>query len=114
MRQGAEIEPVGAQRVDGDLLEVLDQLEEVADPGLLTAATPAELGAVTTDLASSDRPVAAATYRLEGSYAAETEWLTATVEVTGRDGETRAATLVFVPTPDGPRLVLLGAAGGPA
>lgn len=90
------------------------RLVEVADPGLLAAATPADLSAVTTDLASADRPVAAATYRLEGSYAAETEWLTATVEVTGRDGASRAATLVFVPTPEGPRLVLLGAAGGPA
>lgn len=86
------------------------RLDEVAVDGLLAAATDEELAVVTSALASPDAPVADATYRLDGSYAESTEWLTATVEVTSTTGSTSAATMVFVPGGSGPALVLFGPA----
>ncbi len=86
-------------------------LGDVVNPELLAGATDADVAAVTTGLAAPDRLVAHATYRLDASYDAETEWLTAGVVVTDRGGADHAATLVFVPTPDGPQLVLFGSAG---
>jgi hypothetical protein len=86
------------------------RLDEVAPPALLATAGAADVLAVTTALASRDRPVATATYRLDASYAGDVEWLTATVEVTDPAGATRAATFVFTPKGDGPELVLLGEA----
>ncbi|MBW3657402.1 MAG: hypothetical protein KY457_02115 [Actinobacteria bacterium] len=89
------------------------RLDDVAVDGLLVAATDEELAVVTSALASPDAPVASARYRLDGSYADATEWLTATVEVTSTTGSTRAATMVFVPGDGGPALVLFGPAEPP-
>lgn len=85
-------------------------LAEVAPTELLAVATADDLAAVTTDLASPAAPVATATYRLDAAYDADTEWITATVEVTDVSGGHHAATLVFVPGDAGPELVLFGPA----
>lgn len=86
------------------------RLGEVAPASLLAAATDADLATITSGLASPDAPVAAAVYRLGTTYHTGPEWLTATVEVTSVDGAVSAATLVFVPGPAGPELVLFGPA----
>ncbi|MBW3619267.1 MAG: hypothetical protein KY461_03420 [Actinobacteria bacterium] len=87
------------------------RLGEVASPALLAAASDGELAAVTSALASSGAPVAAARYRLDAAYEDATEWLTATVEVTRTDGAVTVATMVFVPGASGPELVLFGPGG---
>lgn len=86
------------------------RLGDVAPAPLLAAATDAELASVTSALASPAAPVAAARYRLDAAYEDATEWLTATVEVTGPDGDVTAVMLVFVPGAAGPELVLFGPA----
>lgn len=86
------------------------RLADVAPSGLLAAADPADVAAVTSALASPAGPVASATYRLDAAYHEATEWVTATVTVTSSAGDTGAATLVFVPAPDGPELILFGPA----
>lgn len=85
-------------------------LADVLAPDLLAGATPADLAAVTTELASRTAPVATATYRLDAAYHDSTEWVEATVEVTAASGRRAAATLVFVPHGDGLELVLFGPA----
>lgn len=91
------------------------RLDEVAPPALLRAASPSDLDAATTALATPGRPVARATYRLDASYAGEVEWVTVDVTVTATDGSRAGATLVFVPDGGGrPQLVLLGAREGAA
>ena len=87
------------------------RLGAVASPGMLAAASDAELAAVTSALASPGAPVAAARYRLDAAYENATEWLTATVEVTTTDGAVTVATMVFVPGGSGPELVLFGPGG---
>lgn len=86
------------------------RLDDVAAPGLLATATDVDVAAVTSSLTSAAAPVASAVYRLDATYEDAPEWLTATVEVTRRDGTVGAATLVFVPGPSGPELVLFGPA----
>lgn len=83
---------------------------DVAAPGLVDDATPAELDAITGALATPETPVTSARYLLDGSYDAMTEWLEATVEVTRVDGTVALATFVFTPTDAGPQLVLFGPA----
>lgn len=83
-------------------------LRQVATPGLLAATDRGSVAAVTWDLASRQDPVRAARYELRVAQAGVPAWLEAAVTVTRHSGRTVAATLVFVPSRSGPRLVAFG------
>lgn len=78
--------------------------------GLLRGAARAARAAVTSALATPDRLVASATYRIRVAALGQPQWAQARVVVTDVDGNQHTADFLFEPGKRGPRLIAAGPA----
>lgn len=90
------------------------RLGDVAAAGLISTGDEAAVVGVTAGLTSPDDPVRAASYELEVGHDGAPRWLRARIQVQRASGDTAGATLVFVPTEQGPVLIALQPHGGAA
>lgn len=85
------------------------RLDEVAAEGVMDAASPDLVDAVTTDLASPDTPVEQASYHLVVAHSGAPLWLRAHVSVVDRDGTGHIVGFVFTPAEsNGASLIAFG------
>lgn len=84
----------------GHLADVLPEGLDIDDPAVVPA--------LTTALASPDRPVGSASYELTAYHDAGPQFATVTVGLADADGTARTATLVFAPAADGHPVLVLG------
>lgn len=98
--------------LDGHLSDVQEGgeggFDDVAAPGLLDGVAPTTVAAVTSALASPDRPVHRAAYGLQVAHGGAPQWVRASVHVTSKDGTMRSAQFIFEVVEDTVALVAAG------